>query len=59
MKASRPVQPSAVRRRRCLALQQDVAAGVAELDRGEVIAFDPEKIKAAGRELLRRRAAGD
>ena len=42
---------------RFLELQRDVAAGVAELDRGASTVLDVAKIKAAGRKLLRKRAA--
>lgn len=39
---------------RFLELQRDVAAGVAELDRGAAVPLDVAKIKAAGRRLLRK-----
>ncbi len=42
---------------RFLELQRDVAAGVAELDRGVSTGLEVAKIKAAGRKLLRKRAA--
>ena len=40
---------------RFLELRRDVAAGVAELDRGDSAPLDVSKIKAAGRKLLRKR----
>ena len=41
---------------RFLELKHDVAAGVAELDRGVSTPLDVSKIKAAGRKLLHKRA---
>lgn len=46
-----------LRELRVLELKRDVAAGVAELDRGETAPLDVARIKAAGRKLLRRPAA--
>ena len=40
---------------RFLDLRRDVAAGVAELDRGKSAPLDMKKIKAAGRRLRRQR----
>jgi antitoxin ParD1/3/4 len=46
-----------LRELRFLELKHDVAAGVAELDRGVATPLDVAKIKAAGRKVLRKRAA--
>lgn len=46
-----------LRELRFMELKRDVAAGVAELDRGETTPLDVARIKASGRKLLRKPAA--